>query len=105
MFSEEMAKRLGPIRVPGEALEERHRNLACSLQARLEEAYLGMLNKLAGGTDLKAVCLAGGVAFNSVPNGKKVDATPFEQGHVHPAAVDHGLAAGAAFYVWNQTRG
>jgi len=40
MFSEEMAKRLGPIRAPEEVLEERHRNLACSLQARLEEVYL-----------------------------------------------------------------
>jgi len=42
-----MAKRLGPVRAPEEALEERHRNLACSLQARLEEVYLGMLKKLA----------------------------------------------------------
>src|SRR5260370_195919 len=37
LFSDEMAKRLGPVRAPGEALEERHRNLACTLQARLEE--------------------------------------------------------------------
>src|SRR6267378_1022140 len=70
MFSEEMAKRLGPVRAPEEALEERHRNLACSLQARLEEVYLGMLKKLGERTGLKAVCLAGGVAFNCVANGK-----------------------------------
>src|SRR5713101_1930858 len=70
MFSDEMAKRLGPVRAPEEALEERHRNLACSLQARLEEVYLGMLKKLAERTGLKAVCLAGGVAFNCVANGK-----------------------------------
>src|SRR5712671_6941132 len=102
VFSDEMAKRLGPVRAPEEALEERHRNLACSLQARLEEVYLGMLKKLAERTGLKAVCLAGGVAFNCVANGKIFDATPFEQVYVHPAAGDAGLAVGAAYYVWHQ---
>jgi carbamoyltransferase len=102
MFSDEMAKRLGPVRVPDEALEQRHRNLASSLQIRLEEVYLGMLRKLAGRTGLKAVCLAGGVAFNCLANGKIFDATPFEQVYVHPAAGDGGLAVGAAYYVWHQ---
>src|SRR5467141_830919 len=105
MFSDEMAKRLGPVRAPEEALEERHRNLACSLQARLEEVYLGMLKKLAERTGLKAVCLSGGVAFNCVANGKIFDATPFEQVYVHPAAGDAGLAVGAAFHVWHQKLG
>jgi carbamoyltransferase len=102
MFSDEMAKRLGPVRAPEETLEQRHRNLASSLQARLEEVYLGMLKKLAERTGLKAVCLAGGVAFNCVANGKIFDATPFEQVYVHPAAGDAGLAVGAAFHVWHQ---
>ncbi len=75
MFSEEMPRRLGPTRAPEEPLEQRHRNLAASLQARLEEVYLGMLKKLAERTRLKAVCLAGGVAFNCVANGKIFDAT------------------------------
>src|SRR5467141_4287617 len=105
MFSDEMAKRLGPVRAPEEALEERHRNLACSLQARLEEVYLGMLKKLGERTGLKAVCLAGGVAFNCVANGKIFDVTPFEQVYIHPAAGDAGLAVGAAYYVWHQKFG
>ena len=105
MFSEEMPKRLGPVRTPEEPLEQRHHNLAASLQARLEEVYLGMLRKLAERTGLKAVCLAGGVAFNCVANGKIFDATPFEQVYVHPAAGDAGLAVGAAFYVWHQKLG
>src|SRR4030088_2439376 len=105
MFSDEMAKRLGPVRAPEEALEERHRSLACSLQARLEEVYLGMLKKLAERTGLKAVCLAGGVAFNCVANGKIFDTTPFEQVYVHPAAGDAGLSVGAAFHVRHQILG
>jgi len=105
MFSEEMPMRLGPARAAEEPLEQRHRNLAASLQARLEEVYLGMLKKLGERTGLKAVCLAGGVAFNCVANGKIFDATPFEKVYVHPAAGDAGLAVGAAYYVWHQKLG
>jgi carbamoyltransferase len=103
MFSEAMEKRLGgAARQPDQPLEQRHRNLAAALQARLEEVYLGMLKKLAAKTKAKAVCLSGGVAFNCVANGKIFDQTPFEQVYVHPAAGDAGLAVGAAYYVWNQ---
>jgi carbamoyltransferase len=105
LFSNEMERRLGPARSPEQALEQRHRDLASSLQARLEEVYLGMLKKLAERTGLKAVCLAGGVAFNCVANGKIFDQTPFEQVYVQPAAGDAGLAVGAAFYVWHQILG
>ena len=102
LFSEGMERRLGPARAADETLEQRHRNLAASLQARLEEVYLGMLRKLAEGTGLKAVCLAGGVAFNCVANGKIFEATPFELVYVQPAAGDGGLSVGAAFFVWHQ---
>jgi len=105
LFSEGMEMRLGPARSADQALEQRHRNLAASLQLRLEEVYLGMLKKLAGRTGLKAACLAGGVAFNCVANGKMFDATPFEQIYVHPAAGDGGLSVGAAFFVWHQILG
>ena len=105
MFSEEMEKLLGPKRNPDEPLEQRHKDLASALQARLEEIYLGMLKKLAERTGLKAVCLAGGVAFNCVANGKIFDTTGFEHVYVHPAAGDAGLAVGAAYYVWHQILG
>jgi carbamoyltransferase len=64
-----------------------------------------MLKKLAAQTGAKAVCLAGGVAFNCVANGKIFDTTPFEQVYVHPAAGDGGLSVGAAYYVWHQLLG
>jgi carbamoyltransferase len=105
MFSPQMSRLLGPVRHPDEPLEQRHKNLASSLQARLEEVYLGMLRKLAKETGLKSVCLAGGVAFNCVANGKIVDSTGFENVYVHPAAGDGGLSVGAAFYVWHQILG
>ncbi len=105
VFSEKMAKRLGPERKAEEEVGERHRDLACTLQARLEEVYLGMLRKLSEKTGLKAVCLAGGVAFNCVANGKIFSETPFEQAYVQPAAGDGGLSVGAAYYVWHQKLG
>jgi carbamoyltransferase len=105
LFSEQMSRRLGAARAPEEPLEQRHRNLAASLQVRLEEVYLGMLRKLAKATGQKSICLAGGVAFNCVGNGKIFDSTPFEQVYVQPAAGDAGLAVGAAYYVWHQKLG
>src|ERR1700737_3405840 len=105
LFSEQMSSRLGAARSAEEPLEQRHRNLAASLQARLEEVYLGMLRKLAKASGLKSICLAGGVAFNCVANGKIFERTPFEQVYVQPAAGDAGLAVGAAYYVWHQKLG
>ena len=102
LFSDEMTRRLGRIRSPEDPMEERHRNVAASLQARLEEVYLGMLRRLGLRTGAKSVCLAGGVAFNCVANGKIFDETPFEQVYVQPAAGDAGLAIGAAFHVWHE---
>ena len=102
LFSEQMSQKLGAARLAEEPVEQRHRNLAASLQARLEEVYLGMLRKLAKATGLKSICLAGGVAFNCVANGKIFETTPFEQVYVQPAAGDAGLAVGAAYYVWHQ---
>jgi carbamoyltransferase len=105
LFSDQLPRKLGPARPPEETLEPRHKNLAASLQARLEEVYLGILRKLATRTGMKAVCLAGGVAFNCVANGKIFDQTPFEHVYVQPAAGDGGLSVGAAFHVWHQKLG
>jgi carbamoyltransferase len=105
LYSGKMVRRFGPARLPEEPIEDGHRHLAASLQARLEEVYLGMLRRLADETNTKSVCLAGGVAFNCVANGKIFDATPFENVYVHPAAGDAGLAVGAAFYVWHEILG
>ena len=105
LFSDRMAARLGPARAPEAPLEQRHKNLAASLQERLEEVYLGMLAKLAKQTGLQSVCLAGGCAFNCVANGKILDATPFKEVFVQPAAGDAGLAIGAAYYIWHQKLG
>lgn len=105
LFSSYLEKRLGPARSPDEPLEQRHRNLAASMQAALEEVLVAHWNALAETTDHKAMCLAGGVAFNCVANGKIFDQTPFERVFVQPAAGDAGLSVGAAFAVNHQILG
>jgi len=102
LYSEEMCRHLGERRQPDQPIDQTHKNIAASLQARLEEVYLGMLRKLGESTGMKAICLAGGVAFNCVANGKIFESTPFREVYVQPAAGDGGLAVGAAYYVWNQ---
>src|ERR1700674_4633299 len=105
MFSDYMAERLGPARDLAAPVEKVHRDGAATLQARLEEVLFEMLRALHGRTKQKAVCLAGGVAFNCLANGKIFDQTPFEQIFVQPAAGDAGLAIGAAYFVHHQILG
>jgi len=105
MFSERLVERLGPTRAAEEPVEQKHRDIAATMQERLEEVLFEMLRGLHARTKQKAVCLAGGVAFNCVANGKIFRETPFEQMYVQPAAGDAGLALGAAFFVEHQVLG
>jgi carbamoyltransferase len=105
LFSERLEELLGPARPAAAPLEQCHMDMAASLQARLEEVLFHNLNLLHKRTGQKNLCLAGGVAFNSLANGKIFDRTPFERVFVQPAAGDAGLAVGAAYYVYHQVLG
>jgi carbamoyltransferase len=105
IFSEHLEKRLGPTRPPDAPVEQKHKDMAATLQARLEEVLFENLNALHARTKQKALCIAGGVAFNCVANGKIFERTPFERVFVQPAAGDAGLAIGAAYYVHHQVLG
>jgi len=105
MYSDYVSERLGPARDPAAPVEKVHRDGAASLQARLEEVLFEMLRGLYARTKQKAVCLAGGVAFNCVANGKITENTPFEKVYLQPASGDAGLAIGAAYFVHHQILG
>jgi len=105
IFSPFLEKRLGPARKPEEPLTQRHYNLAASMQAALEEVLVSCWNGLAKASGQKALCLAGGVAFNCVANGRIFDSTPFDRVYVQPAAGDAGLSVGAAFDVLHRVLG
>jgi carbamoyltransferase len=105
VFSPRLERLLGPARRPGAPLEKRHEDVAASLQAMLEEAYLGTIRTLHARTGSRNLALAGGVALNAVANGLIRAETPFDELYVQPAAGDSGTAIGAAYWVWNQILG
>lgn len=99
LYSPLLERRLGHARTPEQPLEQRHKDFAASMQAHLEDVLLANINALHKQTKAKTLCLAGGVAFNCVANGKILERTPFEQIYVQPAAGDGGLSVGAAMAV------
>ncbi len=94
-----LVERFGPARERGGRLEERHYDVARSLQVVLEETVLELVRWLHRATKVDALCLAGGVALNCVMNAKIRDHGPFDAVWVQPAAGDAGTALGAALWV------
>jgi carbamoyltransferase len=80
-------------------------DVAASMQAALEEAEFALVNMVQRATGQRALCLAGGVALNSVFNGKIRPSTAFEDVYIQPAAGDAGTSLGAAYYVYHHLLG
>ncbi|MFA5507273.1 MAG: carbamoyltransferase N-terminal domain-containing protein [Vulcanimicrobiota bacterium] len=76
-------------------------DIAASIQRTTEEVVLKMANSLHHSTGCKNLVMAGGVALNSVANGRLMRETPFEQVFIQPNAGDAGGALGAALYAWH----
>ena len=95
----------GPPRTPETKLEQRHFDLAATIQRVTEIAMLKMANNLYEETELENLCLAGGVALNCVANGKILKETPFKNIFVQPAAGDAGGAIGIAYFIYNTLLG
>lgn len=87
---------LGPPRASGARMEQRHRDLAASVQQLTEELLLDLCRALHARTGARNLCLAGGVALNAVAVGRVIREGPFEDVFVQPAAGDAGAAVGAA---------
>jgi carbamoyltransferase len=105
LFSNALEDLIGPRRDPAAPLEERHRDLAASVQAMYEEAFFHLIRPLQARSGLTDLVLAGGCAANSVANGKVRRMTPFQRVYVQPAAGDAGGALGAALTVWRKLGG
>jgi carbamoyltransferase len=92
----------GPPRQPESQLEQRHMDLAASIQAVTEEVVLRIGRHIHRETRLPNLVLAGGVALNCVANGRLLREGPFEDIWIQPAAGDAGGALGSALFVWHQ---
>lgn len=100
MYSEKLEKLFGfPTRKAESAMEKHYQDIAAALQAKLEEVVFHILNAEHKHHKTDNLCLAGGVALNSVMNGKLLRATPYKNLYIPPDPGDAGGAMGAALYV------
>ncbi len=100
-----LEERFGAPRKKGEEFEDRHMDIAHSLQQVLEETILEMAQWLHRETGSSNLCMAGGVALNCVANARLASEGPFQNVWVQPAAGDAGTALGAALWLDFEQRG
>jgi carbamoyltransferase len=104
LFTPALEALLGPRRKPEEPLDQRHKDIARSVQAMYEEAFFHLLNAIQPRYGIESLSLAGGCAMNSVANGKISSRTPFKKVYIQSAAGDAGGAIGAAFSAWSEQK-
>lgn len=92
----------GPPRAPDGRLEQRHMDIAASIQKVTEECLLRIGRHAHAATGQRNLVMAGGVALNCVANGRLLREGPFDRIWIQPAAGDAGGALGAALHVWHQ---
>jgi carbamoyltransferase len=90
----------GPARKPEEKLEQRHMDVARSIQVVTEEVMVRLARHARLLTKQSKLCLAGGVALNCVANGRILRENIFDELWIQPAAGDAGGALGAALAAW-----
>jgi len=86
-------------------INEHYADIAASIQHVTEELLLGMARNLQKETGQKKLCIAGGVALNSVANSRILRETDFDEIYIQPAAGDSGAAVGAALWAYNSLLG
>jgi carbamoyltransferase len=91
----------GLPRAPEGKIEQRHMDVARSIQLVTEEIMLLLARHAREVTGLKNLCMAGGVALNCVANSRILRQKIFDQIWIQPAAGDAGGALGAALAAWH----
>ena len=102
LYNQKLIDLLGAARKPEEPVEQFHKDMAASVQWVTEQVIFHIINQLHQKTKLDHLCLAGGVAQNSVANGKIIKNTGFKKVYIPSAGHDAGISMGAAFYVNHQ---
>ena len=101
LFTKEWEVLFGKVRTNADELEQHHIDLATSVQKYTEQVIFHMLNKLHQQTGAENICITGGVAQNSVANGKILENTDFKQMYIPCAAHDAGTSIGSALYLYH----
>ena len=93
------------LRGKDEPITQRHRNIAASLQNRIEDVLCDVATRHRERTREENLCLAGGVALNGLANSAIERRSGYKRLFVQPAAGNAGCAIGSALYVWHQVLG
>lgn len=86
-------------RPEGAPLEQEHFDFARAMQDRISTVLVDLMRDLRQQTGCRVLCLGGGVAMNSVINGRIAAEAGYDQVHIPPVAHDGGTAAGAAAWL------
>lgn len=98
MFKDKRYSFMPPRRLAEEKLSKEHKDLAASAQKVIEDSIFALIKKYKTDEDVY-LCIGGGVAENSVANGKIAKAGIFQDIYISPACGDAGSALGATLYV------
>ena len=105
LFTDKWEILLGKPRCINEELTQTHFDIAASAQKITEETIFHMLNHLHESTGIENICITGGVAQNSVVNGKIIENTRFKDIYIPSAGHDAGTSIGSALYLYNHILG
>lgn len=95
-YSDQMVAALGPARQRHDSLDQRHKDIAASLQLVTEEAVLELAKSAKRLTGESKLCYAGGVALNCLANRRILRETEFSDLFVQPVSNDAGTSLGSA---------
>ncbi|MEH6405542.1 MAG: carbamoyltransferase C-terminal domain-containing protein [Sneathiella sp.] len=101
LCSDKFYEYFGPAREGNSPIDDNHKDIAAAFQLVLEEKVLEICEILGQKTNAKHLVLGGGVALNSVMNGRIIRETQFEDIYVMPGAGDNGTCIGAAYQLYN----
>lgn len=96
LFGPRLVDEFGPPRLPGEPIEERHIDIAYTIQNILERCIVILVNRLYKETGIRNLCIAGGVGLNCSANSVIRNLAIIDNLFIQPAASDRGLPLGAA---------
>ena len=105
IFTPALEGLLGPRRSLNDPLEQKHKDIARSVQAMYEEAFFALITPLQQRHGVDTITLAGGCAMNSVANGKIRRQTNYNRVYIQSAAGDAGGAIGSAYAAWHESGG
>ena len=94
-----------PPRNPETEITQEYMNMALAIQQVTEEIVIKLAQTAKELTNSDYLVMAGGVALNSVANGKLLQAGIFKDIWIQPASGDAGGALGAAYAGWHIWKG